>query len=136
MIEKYFKLAAEVAQLREDGRIFLLGCVAIRGGDQAVVLSSNSPVMIGNLGTNERTSFPPAHAEMKCAKKMSKHSIVFIARIRKDTKNYALARPCPYCMNMLLAKNAVKIYYSIDQYTYGVINVKGKEIVSENIRSF
>ena len=69
MIEKYFKLAAEVAQLREDGRIFLLGCVAIRGGDQAVVLSSNSPVMIGNLGTNERTSFPPAHAEMKCAKK-------------------------------------------------------------------
>ena len=132
---RFFKIAEQVAQLRDDERTFLVGVCSVRD-DGVIVSSSNSPVMIGATPDNIRKSFPAAHAEIKCARKIDKYSTVFVVRIMKGNKQWALARPCHNCMGVLLAKSVVKIYYSIDPITYGIINVKNKRIISENIRTF
>lgn len=134
MIQRFFKIAAEIAKTRDDQRIFHVGCCGIRS-DGVVVVASNGPVMLGDIGTN-RTSFPAAHAEIRCSKKIDKHSVIFVARIRKDNGNFAMSRPCKSCMSVLLAKNVVRIYYTIDSNKYGSISIKNKKIISETFHCF
>ena len=133
-MERFFKIAADIATLRDDQRIFHVGCCGIRY-DNVVVVSANGPVMLGEIGET-RSSFPAAHAEIRCAKKLDKHSTVFVARVRRDNNEYAMARPCRSCMNVLLSKNVVKIYYTINSTSYGIISVKNKKIISETINYF
>ncbi|MFZ4768634.1 MAG: hypothetical protein ACOYLO_00540 [Ferruginibacter sp.] len=135
MLNKLFKIAAAVASVKDDSRLFRVGCSAIRS-DNVIVSASNAPVMLGYTGSFIRKSFPPAHAEIRCSRKINKNSIVFVARIRKDNQQYAMARPCHNCMGVLLSKSVNKIYYTIDHETYGIICVKNKHIVSEKINYF
>jgi len=56
MIDKFFKIAADIANLKDDMRIFHVGAVGIRD-DGTIVASANGPVMLGNLHDYKRRSF-------------------------------------------------------------------------------
>lgn len=130
--KKFFEIAANAANLRDDERIFRVGCCGIRS-DGIIVIGYNGPVMLGDMGDTIRHSFPAAHAEIRCSKKLNKGSTVFVARVRRDNFEYAMARPCPACMNVLLSKNVKKIFYTIDNKSYGNIVVKSSRIFLETV---
>lgn len=132
LIDRLFKIAAQVACIKTDRREFHLGCAGIRS-DGVMVIAANGPVIIPAEST--RSSFPKAHAEIRCSNKLDKNSVVFVSRVRRDTGMFGLARPCPDCMRVLISKNVKTIYYTISQNQYGIIQVKNKQIASETIKN-
>jgi len=116
MLPKPFYIAALFAAARKDERAYILGALAIRS-DGAIVKSRNSPSM---LETN-----PKVHAEAKLCKKIDKGSIVYVARVNRNG-NFAMAKPCKHCMTKLRNKQVKKVYYTISDYEWGVIDLSGK----------
>lgn len=116
MLHRLFYIAALFAASRKDERNYMLGALAIRK-DGAIVKSRNSPSM---LETN-----PDAHAEAKLCKKIDKGSIVYVARVNKRG-HFAIARPCKHCMSKLRNKQVIRVYYTINDYEWGVIDFSGQ----------
>lgn len=108
-LQYFFDLAAKVADAKDDGRSFKLGAVGYRK-DGVIVASPNAPCPVP-----ERQ----AHAEYRVAKKLDYSSVVYIVRILRANGSRALARPCPDCQRMLISKRVKKVYYTIDEYSYG-----------------
>lgn len=76
-----------------------------------------------HFSEDEQLSFrkePSAHAEFKLARALSKGSVVYVARVLKSG-GLAIAKPCPMCMIALRAKQVKRVYYTIDDSSYGVI---------------
>ena len=113
----YFEVAARVAQSKDDIRVFWIGAVGIRN-DGAMVCSLNSPTRFQNR---------IVHAEYKLCKKLDTHATVYIARVRLDNFQFAIAKPCDNCMKRMRSLDVDKIYYTIDQSHYGMINRDGVE---------
>lgn len=61
-----------------------------------------------------------AHAEARLAKKLDRGAIVYVVRINRKGK-LVMARPCANCLMILKSKKVKKIYYSISENEYGVI---------------
>ena len=116
MLPKPFLEAALFALARKDERAYLLGALAIRK-DGAIVKARNSP---SRLETN-----PEVHAESKICKKLDKGAVVYVSRVNKSG-NFAMARPCKHCMRKLRNKQVKKVYYTINNYEWGVIDLNGK----------
>jgi len=114
-MNKYFKLAKKVA-LKDttDYKHYWLGAIGIRN-DGCLVHANN----IRNM-----TNAVDCHAEARLAKKLDVGSIVYVVRIQKSTNNYMCAKPCGGCYLKLKNRGVKKIYYSINNNTYGVIVVK------------
>jgi tRNA(Arg) A34 adenosine deaminase TadA len=112
-IEDYLNEAANYAISRIDGRSFFLAAIGIRK-DGARVKSRNC-----------LSDFPvPAfHAETRILRKMDCGGTMFVARIKKSTKEWALARPCPSCFFQIKLKGIKKVYYTIAPGEWGTINV-------------
>ncbi len=108
---KYFEIAGQAAQKKEDPRFFWLGAVGIRS-DRVIVSASNGP----SYGHDRRV-----HAEYRLARKMDGESIVFVARIGRDTGHFRIARPCFDCEKVLKHKGVKKIFYTISHNEYGCI---------------
>jgi hypothetical protein len=49
--------------------------------------------------------------------------VIYVARIRRDTRELALARPCATCLPRIKAMKIQFVYYSINDFEYGVINL-------------
>lgn len=101
---------------RQDERAYLVGALAIRK-DGAIVKARNSP---SRMETN-----PEVHAEAKLCKKLDKGAIVYVVRVNKSG-NFAIARPCKHCMTKLRNKQVAKVYYTINNYEWGVIDLATK----------
>ena len=112
-ILKYFKLAAAEAVKNNDGRHYLLGCVAIRG-DGCMVRASNG-----------RTPVPmrEMHAELRCSRKLDYGSTVYVVRVLRNG-DYGTAYPCKNCLKALIYKKVKRIYYTISSVQYGVIHLQ------------
>lgn len=112
-ITNYFELAAEMAQSKDDRRTFLLGAVAVRA-DGALVKAVNGP-----------STFPlrEAHAEKRISSKLDPGSVVYVVRVRVGDKEFGMARPCWSCLRALHAKGVKRIYYTISQIEYGVLDL-------------
>lgn len=111
-IVAFFEAAAQAAVSKEDVRSFLIGAIG-RRADGAMVRSLNGPTPHKN-----RT----IHAEYKLSKKLDAGATVYIVRVRKDTGEFAMARPCDNCLKVLRSKFVKKIYYSISPSEYGIID--------------
>jgi tRNA(Arg) A34 adenosine deaminase TadA len=110
-ILKYFKIAGEVATIKNDNRHFWLGAIAIRS-DGVMVKSNNGPTPMPNR---------QVHAEYRVLNKCGFGATIYVARIRQDTKSYGMARPCANCLKAMRSKGVKRIYYTIDENEYGVI---------------
>lgn len=112
-IFNFFTVAAETATSKDDKRSFLLGAIGIRN-DGAMVRSLNSPTENKNR---------MAHAECKLCRKLDYGAKeVYVARVRMDNFEFAMARPCSSCRKILKSKKVRKVFYTINNTSYGVID--------------
>jgi tRNA(Arg) A34 adenosine deaminase TadA len=107
-------LAASVAgegSIRSDNRSFFLGAVGMRS--DGVIVSAR------NIAAKDVT--PSAHAEARLCKKITCNSIVWVARVGRGTKSWALARPCFQCQRRMKTTGVKKVIYTIAPDEWGVL---------------
>lgn len=109
-ILNFFEVAAQTATSKNDRRSFLLGAIGIRN-DGAMVRSLNSPTENKNR---------MAHAECKLCRKLDYYAEVYVARVRMDTYEFAMARPCSSCRKILRTKRVKRVFYTITHNSYGI----------------
>lgn len=112
-ILNFFEIAARTATSKDDRRSFFLGAIGIRN-DGVMVRSLNSPTENKNR---------MAHAECKLCRKLDYYAEVYVARVRMDTYKFAMARPCSACYKTLKTKKVKKIFYTINENQYGILNL-------------
>lgn len=111
----YFNMAAKIANF-EDDRTFTLGAIGIRT-DGVLVNARN--------GNSFSTKFPifrrdvKSHAEGRILRKLDSGSIIYITRIKNDN-SFGLSKPCSGCSCLIKAKKIEKVYYTIDDDTFGL----------------
>lgn len=113
-IFSYFEIAAATAVSKSDRRAFVLGAIGIRR-DGAMVKALNSPTEAPNR---------QVHAEKRLCSKLDHGAEVYVCRIRLDTLNFGMARPCDACMKALIHRNVKKIYYTITPNEFGIIDLE------------
>lgn len=110
---------AAVLSLKEEdkynSRKAVIGAVGF-GKDGRIVSAHNA-------GAGNDAKHPPSHAESRLCRKLGRGADeVYLARIRRDTFELAMSRPCPICMIKLKSKGVKRVIYSISNTEYGVIN--------------
>jgi tRNA(Arg) A34 adenosine deaminase TadA len=111
-VENYFRLAKKIAIKKNDCRQYRLGAVGIRS-DGIVVTSSNIP---------SRYQHNHAHAESRLVRKLNSGSIIFVVRILRCGK-FTMARPCLKCQCAMRKRNVKRVYYSIGNKEYGILDL-------------
>jgi deoxycytidylate deaminase len=78
------------------------------------------------IGINSPTKEPErrCHAEYKAAKKMDQGGIMYVARVLQSDGTFAMSRPCRNCLKVLKSKRIKKVYYTISNNEFGVINLE------------
>ena len=115
-VERQFRLAKTVAMkgdVNEARRQYRLGAVGIRS-DGAIVTASNLP---------SRQPHARVHAEARLVRKLNCGSEVFIVRILRSGK-LDNAHPCAKCQKAMRLRGIRRVYYSISDDEYGVINFR------------
>lgn len=107
----YLEMAAQIASSKKDNRNFLLGACAVRA-DGAIVSAFNSPTEMPNR---------KVHAEYRISSRLDYGATVYVARVRCDDGQFALAKPCPDCFKILKSRKVKRIYYTISNNEYGII---------------
>jgi len=108
---RHFAIAASFANKGFERRHFKISALGIRK-DGAMVVSYNGSAKI-------RT--PEIHAEYKLSRKLDYDATVFVVRLLKEGK-YGLAMPCTSCLAVLKKKKVKKIYFTISDSDFGIIN--------------
>lgn len=103
--------AIKIAGQCKNKKEFYLGCVAKRN-DGAIVSSVNHSF------SGQRVFMH--HAESRVLRKCDYGSILYVARVYKDRKTIANAMPCSHCQHFIRNMGVKKVYYTIDQNTFGV----------------
>jgi len=99
---------------------FALGAVGLRA-DGALVHSTNKAIRIGRTpsgGAPERLW--ATHAELRLCRKLDAGATVFVARIARDG-TWALARPCPQCLNRLHHQRVRRVFFTTGPAEYGIL---------------
>lgn len=112
-IWNFFEMAGKLTSSKEDNRRYLIGAVAIRK-DGALVSAVNSCSQIPDRHV---------HAEYRLALKMDQGSTVYVARVRLLNGEFAMARPCFECRKILTGKRVKRVYYTISNNEYGVLDI-------------
>lgn len=120
-------LAARVAVSPDpnDPRGFLVGSVGVRK-DGTVVSARNGAVIATDV-TGRWRSFPQAHAEARCVKKMDHGGEVYVARVSRGDGRLLMSRPCRTCQRALLSRGVKRVYYSVSETEYGVWDLDSVE---------
>lgn len=131
----FLKLAAKVAKpnSNKDPRNFWLGCIGIRN-DNVIVSSKNGPVFCTDSYVYQ--TIPDSHAEGRVLRKMDRGGTLYVARVHKNDGSLAIARPCIVCQIRIKAKGIKKVYYSINDFQYGIWNVKDDFDIVKNCKAF
>ena len=109
----YFDLAGKLAVKNQSHKSFLLGAIGVRK-DGALVSAVNSI----SQEPDRR-----AHAEYRLSKRIDQGSIVYVARVRLLNGEFAMARPCHDCEKVLRSKRVRRVYYTISNCEYGVLDL-------------
>ena len=111
---KYFEIAEKVANTKDDQRIHRLGAVGLRS-DGVLVAATNAPA---------QDKAPFAHAEARLCRKLDKGAVVFVSRSSNEKHlRYKLARPCESCQRLMARKKVERVYYTISDNEYGVLDL-------------
>lgn len=119
--KRYPKFLVEAAKMAvpvidDDSRAYWLGAVGVRT-DGAVVMSRNGTVF-STVRSNYRI-IPGNHAECRVLRKMSCYGVLYVSRV-SHTYTLAMSRPCEVCQVKIRSKKISKVYYSINNFQYGV----------------
>jgi len=115
------KMAAKVSLPNSitDPRNFWLGCVGIRK-DGAIVTAKNGAVHSSSI---EYRTIQSAHAEGRVLRKCGRGGILYVARVAKLTRQFAMAYPCEPCQAAIRAMSVKRVIYSINESQYGIWDV-------------
>ena len=119
---QYFEMARKAALKKSDRREQRIGVVGLRKKDGVLVSSSNGCVLMSPTDTHN--CYPLAHAEARIARKLDQGSVIFVCRIKKINGEYGLAKPCPHCEKALTARGIRRVYYTISNKEYGVLDLQ------------
>ncbi len=114
-MHKYLTLAGKVSHRGEHKRCAHVGAVGVRS-DGVIVMSHN-----GSAREDTIAPCPRSHAERRLIRKLDFGSTVYVARTRRDTGDFAMAKPCALCERALRAKGIVKAFYTIGPNEWGCI---------------
>lgn len=101
-----------------DKRNFWLGAIGIRHDGVSVSSKNGASAFSVSVETYHLT--PNSHAEGRVLRKLGKYGIVYVARVLRQDRSLAMARPCSMCQIRLRAYNVRKVYYTIDNNHYGI----------------
>lgn len=107
---KYLEMAAVLSRVKDDKRTFFIGCVGIRSDGR----------IVGAYNGNPRFPEPKHHGEYRLSRKLTKASVVFVARTLWDG-SWAMAKPCSDCHQRLKNLGTIRVYYSMGPGEYGVV---------------
>jgi 3-deoxy-D-arabino-heptulosonate 7-phosphate (DAHP) synthase class II len=117
------KLAAQYTALGDnefDTRSFYLGVVGCRT-DGRIVHAKNLSVIDRSIDPDRiYKKSVQAHAEYRLTRKLGFGATVYVARITRGNKEFAMARPCELCQSVLRSYRVEKVYYSINESQFGV----------------
>jgi tRNA(Arg) A34 adenosine deaminase TadA len=115
----YFTMAANVAlpTTDNDPRNFWIAAIGIRE-DGTIVSAKNGAVQ--STDTKNYQFIPESHAEGRALRKLGKGGILYVARVAKFNRHFAMSRPCQMCAIRIKAYNVKKVYYTINENQYGV----------------
>lgn len=113
----YFEMAADAAMIdKENERNFWIGSIGLRR-DGAIVSARNGAVFSTQASKFEL--IPSSHAEGRILNKMDRGGTIYVARIAKLTRQYAMAAPCPMCQIRIKSFMIERVYYTINANQYG-----------------
>ena len=115
-IERLLEKAARYACLgngRRDKRGYWYGVVAERD-DGTLVFARNGASALKN---------PTCHAEYRVLRKAGARSTVYVARVSREDGSLKNAKPCPYCEAALRHKYVKRVYYTVSDEEYAVMNL-------------
>lgn len=115
--KKMLMIAAEAALSsaeKIDNRENLLGAVGIR----------NDGVIVSSRNVSARNISPTHHAETRLLRKLTPDSVVWVARVSKQSGSWALSKPCKKCQASLRNKGVKRIVYTIGPNEWGVMDLK------------
>lgn len=95
-----------------DKRVHRIGAVAERS-DGVIVHARN--------GSNKEVT-PEAHAEARLLRKAGLGATVYVTRVCKGGR-LGLAKPCPNCQALLKSARVTRVYYTIGDSEYGVMEL-------------
>jgi len=110
------KAAGRVANLSVDcHRKAFVGSICV--SDNGKIFSSRN----GSSSPFCSEKTPSTHAERRSCKRGGRGATVYVARVLRNGE-LAMARPCPRCLAYLTSMRVKRIYYSINEKEYGVID--------------
>lgn len=122
----YLNFAAQLSLDSDDKYKVRKACVG------AIGFRTDGTIVHACSGGDQKNVSLSSHAETRLLRKMDRYSpVIYVARIRRDTRQLALARPCATCLPRIKAMKIQVVYYSINDFEYGVINLD-KLIEREN----
>ena len=114
---KMLQMAARAAMVGHhragERRQYILGAVGLR----------NDGVMVQSRNISAPLPAPEHHAETRLARKLTPGSTVWVARISRKHKDWAMAKPCPNCERRLRMAGVDKVVYTIGPNEWGVLNL-------------
>lgn len=122
-IFNFFEIAGRTAASKKDRRAYLVGAIGIRH-DGAMVRSLNAPTELRNRR---------AHAECKLCRKLDYYAEVYVARVKLLDGKFGMSRPCNSCRKILTTKKVRKVFYTIDENYYGILDLTNN---NERVCSF
>lgn len=102
----------------KDPRNFWLGAIGVR--NDGVTVSAKNGAVSFSASVQTYHLNPNSHAEGRLLRKLGKHGIVYVARVSRKDRSYAMARPCQMCQILLRSAQVQKVYYTIDNEHYGI----------------
>lgn len=107
----------------DDNRNFWLGAVGIRH-DSAIVHSRNGSISC-DRSFKRHEKLPSLHAEGRLIRKIGTFGkAIFVSRISRLDGSFAMALPCRMCSTIIISRNIEKVYYTVNNFQYGIWQVK------------
>lgn len=123
-----FNFAAQLAIDADQKYTARKSCIA------AIGFRRDGVIVQACSGGDQLNVSPGTHAEARLLRKMEKYSpVIYVARIRRDTMEFAMARPCKTCLPFIKNRRISTVYYTINAHEYGVIDVE-KLVEREGIK--
>lgn len=114
----FFNFAIKLALKADEKYVTRKACIA------AIGIRTDDAIVHACSGGDQMGISPNTHAEARVLRKMDRFSpVIYVARIRRDTMKFALARPCVTCLPRIKNKKIGKIYYTIDEHEFGCIDL-------------
>jgi tRNA(Arg) A34 adenosine deaminase TadA len=110
-MHRHLRMASHLTCRGDLRRTYLVAAVGVRT-DGTIVHTTNGRCEVPT---------PSMHAEVRLLRKLDYGSVVYVARTLRENGKIAMAKPCPRCQAALKARGIKKVFYTVSENEYGVM---------------